>query len=56
MLGSLVGHVDKHVICKTMYYKVAEVVGVGSLLMALNDKGEGEGRVTYQTLVSVEKA
>ena len=38
-----------------MYYRFAKVAGVGSSLMALKDKGEGEGRVTYQTLVSSDK-
>jgi len=38
-----------------MYYRFAEVVGVGSSLMAPKDKGEGEGRVTYQILVSANK-
>ena len=31
-----------------MYHRFAEDVGVSSLLMASKDKGEGEGRVTYQ--------
>jgi hypothetical protein len=48
MLGSLVGHVIKHVICKILYYRFAEDAGVGSSLMAPKNKGEGEGRVTYQ--------
>jgi len=38
-----------------MYYNFAEVAGDGSLLMALEDKGEGKGRVTCQTLVSAYK-
>ncbi len=50
----LVGHVDKNVIFKTMYYKFAEVAGVSSSLMASKDKGEGEGRVSYQTFVSAD--
>ncbi len=29
-----------------MYYRFAEDASVGSSLMALKDKGEGEGRVT----------
>ena len=55
MLGSLFGHVDKHVICKTMYYRFAKVAGVSASLMASKDKGEGEGRVTYETFVRAEK-
>jgi len=38
-----------------MYYRFVEVAGVGSSLMAPKDKGEGEGRVIYQTFVSVDK-
>jgi len=38
-----------------MYYRFAEVASVSSSLMALKDKGEGEGRVTYQIIVSADR-
>jgi len=38
-----------------MYYSFVEVASVGSSLMAPKEKGEGEGRVTYQILVSANK-
>ena len=37
----------KHVICRGLYYRFAESVGVGSLLKALKEKCEGDGRVTF---------
>ena len=48
MLGSLVGHVSQACKFQNNVLQLAEVVGVSSSLMALKDKGEGEGRVTYQ--------
>ena len=38
-----------------MYYRFAKVPNVISLLMAPKDKGEVEGRVTYQTFVSAKR-
>ena len=41
------GHIAKHVICKTLYYRFVGDASVSSSLMALKDKGEGEGRMTF---------
>ena len=45
MLGSYLV-IFEHVICERVYYRFAKDAAVGSSLMALKDKGEGEGRVT----------
>lgn len=41
------GHRFKHVVFNILYYNFAGDVGVGSLLMAPKEKGEGEGRMSY---------
>ena len=44
MFWVIVGQFE-HVICRRLYYRFTKDAGVSSSLMALKDKGEGEGRV-----------